>query len=71
MNDYALKLYSTMLAFSAAPIKRDEKGQGTLEYLGIVIVAAILVGAVVGALKDNKIGSTISGQIGKIIALAP
>lgn len=64
MLDQALKFYSSMLAYTAAP--RDEKGQGTLEYVGIVIIAAILVLAVVGAIKGAKIGDVITEQIGKI-----
>lgn len=69
MNDYALKLYSTMLAFTAAPIKKNEKGQGTLEYLGIVIIAALLVVAVVGAVKKVDVAKVVGDQIKKITDL--
>ncbi|MGH3459348.1 hypothetical protein [Aeromicrobium sp.] len=64
MFDRALKFYSSMLAATAAP--RNEKGQGTLEYVGIVIIAAILVLAVVGAIKGAKIDDVITKQIAKI-----
>ena len=67
MYDQALKLYSTMIALTAAP--KDEKGQGTLEYLGIVIIAALLVTAVVGAVKGVDVGKVVTDQIKKITDL--
>jgi hypothetical protein len=47
-------------------IENRELGQGTLEYLGIVIVAAILVVAVVGAFDKFKLGEEIGKQLDKI-----
>ena len=64
MYDKALALYSTMIVSMTAP--REEKGQGTLEYVGIVLVAAILVAAIVGAIRGADIGPTITGWIGNI-----
>lgn len=69
MSTFALKIYSTMMAFTAAPAEKDEKGQGTLEYLGIVIIAALLVTAVVGAVKGVDIASVVTAQIKKITDL--
>jgi hypothetical protein len=46
---------------------REERGQGTLEYVGIVVVAAILVGAVVDAINGGEITSAIKGKISEII----
>lgn len=66
MFTQALKFYSSMLAITAAP--REEKGQGTLEYVGIVIIAALLVTAVVTAIQGTDIGATITSQISKITA---
>ena len=65
MFDQALKFYSSMLALTAAP--RDEKGQGTLEYVGIVIIAALLVTAIVTAIRGTDIGGTITTKINEII----
>lgn len=67
MYDQALKLYSTMIALTVAP--KDEKGQGTLEYLGIVIIAALLVTAIVGAVKGVDIAKVVTDQIKKITDL--
>lgn len=66
MFDQALKFYSSMLAVTAAP--RDEKGQGTLEYVGIVIIAALLVTAIVTAIRGTDIGGTITTKINEIIS---
>lgn len=64
MFDKALALYATTLATLSTP--RSEKGQGTLEYVGIVLVAAILVAAIVGAIRGADIQGTITGWIGNI-----
>jgi hypothetical protein len=71
MNTFALKLYSTMMTITAPQPKKDEKGQGTLEYLGIVIIAALLVTAVVTAVQGVDIKTVVGNQIQKIIDLAP
>ncbi len=47
-------------------LENRELGQGTLEYLGIVIVAAILVVALVTAFNSFDLGSKISEQLDKI-----
>ncbi|WP_263118351.1 hypothetical protein [Cellulomonas sp. RIT-PI-Y] len=47
-------------------LENRELGQGTLEYLGIVIVAAILVVALVTAFNSFDLGSKISDQLDKI-----
>lgn len=66
MNDKMIALYSMLSA--RLTVARNERGQGTLEYVGIAIVAAILVGAVVAALGDGtKIKEAITTQIDKII----
>lgn len=67
MYDKMLSLYATVMAAHATP--RNEKGQGTLEYLGIVIIAALLVTAVVGAVKGVDVGKVVTDQIKKITDL--
>jgi len=47
-------------------LEQRELGQGTLEYLGIVIVAAILVVALVTAFNHFDLGAKISAQLDKI-----
>ena len=65
MYDKALALYSTMIATLHAP--REEKGQGTLEYVGIVVIAALLVGAIVSAINPGDITSKVQEKIQEIL----
>lgn len=43
-----------------------ERGQGTLEYLGIVIVAAILVGAVIMAINSFDLQDKVETELEKV-----
>ena len=61
MSDYLLGLYTRVLLAA-----RSDKGQGTLEYVGIVVIAAILVAAIVTAVKGADIGGFISQKISEI-----
>ena len=65
MYDSLIKMYAVL---TARLVAQDEKGQGTLEYVGIVVVAAILVGAVVDAINGGEITSAIKGKISEIIS---
>jgi hypothetical protein len=65
MNSKMIELYAVLSAHLTAA--RNEKGQGTLEYVGIVVVAAILVGAVVDAINGGEITAAIKGKITEII----
>lgn len=56
MSDKLIELHATVLA--RLTLGTEEKGQGTLEYVGIVIVAGILVGAVVDALAGGGVIKT-------------
>ena len=47
-------------------LENRESGQGTLEYLGIVIVAAILVVALVKAFTNFHLDTLIGAQLDKI-----
>ena len=64
LTEKALTFYSFMLAYGN---ERKEKGQGTLEYVGIVIIAAALVAALVGAVDATSIGSKVSEKIKAIL----
>jgi hypothetical protein len=45
---------------------REEAGQGTLEYVGMVIVAAILVMAVVEIASGGALSTAFQNQITKV-----
>jgi hypothetical protein len=65
MYESLIKMYAVLTA--RVTVAQNEKGQGTLEYVGIVVVAAILVGAVVDAINGGEITSAISNKISEII----
>ena len=46
-----------------------EAGQGTLEYVGMIIVAAIIVVVVIGAAKGIDFGGVFSKAVHKVIDL--
>jgi len=54
---------------SAAPARRDDEGQGTLEYIGIVVIAALLVGAIFTAVSGADIGSVIADKLSEITGI--
>ena len=58
-----------LLVHLADPARRDERGQGTLEYVGMVAVAALLVVAVITAMKGADLGGWVTTQIGKVKSL--
>ncbi len=47
---------------------RREAGQGTLEYVGMIAVAAIIIVAVVAVAKSADIGSMLTAAINKVKA---
>jgi hypothetical protein len=65
MYESLIKMYAVLTA--RVTVAQNEKGQGSLEYVGIVVVAAILVGAVVDAINGGEITSAIKGKISEII----
>lgn len=61
-----LALYSRAADFDT----RDDRGQGTLEYVGMVAVAALLVGVVVTAFGGgDAIGGVVEGAIEAITSI--
>lgn len=69
MSHRMIALYAGMLSRAQhAMHRRDQRGQGTLEYVGIVVVAALLVAAIVGAVKGADIGGFVAGKISEILS---
>ncbi len=46
--------------------RRSDRGQGTLEYVGMVAVAALVIVAVVTAIKGANLGEVVGGAITKV-----
>lgn len=63
MNKLLTSVLGTFLVLTnpAASAKRRERGQGTLEYVAMIAVAAIIIVAVAGFLKDQ--GPVIKGWV--------
>lgn len=63
------KVIGTWIAFQAHMlVRRNERGQGTLEYVGMVIVAAIVIGLVVTVAKGSNIATGFSSAVDKVLA---
>jgi hypothetical protein len=45
---------------------KGEAGQGTLEYVGMIIVAAIVVVLVIGVIKGADLNGALKSQIDKL-----
>lgn len=56
----------TKIRLAKALEGRQEAGQGTLEYVGIVIVAAILILAVIAAVTAFDLESKLATEFSKI-----
>lgn len=58
------------LACAIDRIRNSERGQGSAEYAGVIVVAVILVGLIAGAASGwaDKIGQGISSEIDKIFS---
>ena len=72
MNNLMTTLLGTFLVLTSpvAPAKRREAGQGALEYVGMIAVAAIIIVAVAVVAKaaGPQIGAFITAAIAKVQA---
>jgi hypothetical protein len=62
VTDKALELY-VKAADRLDRWARSEKAQGTVEYIGIVVVVALLLLAIAGAMSTTDIGTKIQTAI--------
>lgn len=66
MNQLLVTLYVWQLTAVDKLNKRREAGQGSLEYVAAIAIAAIIILAVVGAVKGAALGAWATGLINKI-----
>lgn len=66
--EQSLQHYSKFMAIMAT--RKKEDGQGTLEYVGMVFVAAALVLMVINGVKGGDITGSITAGIKKVISNA-
>ncbi len=64
MNTTSLEL--TVKAQNLLARLREQRGQTAAEYLGIVVVVAAIIAAIVGAGLDDKIAKALSSAIDSI-----
>lgn len=62
----ATRLFVSARARLQQLLDRREAGQGTLEYLGVVVIVAILVAAAVLAFTTFDLGGKLTTELGKI-----
>lgn len=66
MEKLMLSLYMVQLTVTGKLRSRRESGQGALEYVGMIAVAALIIALVVAAVSGPTLGDWISGVITKI-----
>ena len=66
MNQLLVTLYVWQLTAGDKLKQRREAGQGSLEYIAAIAVAAIIILAVVTAVNDADLGAWATGLINKI-----
>jgi hypothetical protein len=66
MNKLFITLYLLQFTLADKVKARREAGQGTLEYVGMIAVAAVIIVAVIGVLKGADLGTWVGGFITKV-----
>jgi hypothetical protein len=61
------KFLTLMLALQTRVAERDEKGQGTLEYVGMIVVAALLAAAVIAAANGVDLGGVFTDAVNSVV----
>lgn len=61
------KLAARYINTLATMADRKERGATALEYIGMIIVAAIVVGAVIGVIEGLGISSIVSDNVNTIL----
>ncbi len=72
--DSTLRIYVTLSALASerfARARRNERGQGTIEYVGMVIVAALIVLALLQTNMGGIIADKFSAKISEVLDFVP
>ncbi|WP_068403100.1 hypothetical protein [Kribbia dieselivorans] len=60
MSDFMLRRY--------IQVRNAEKGQGTLEYVGMIIVAALVAVAVITAAQGTDFGGKFTAKVNEVLS---
>lgn len=70
MADKAIMAQVALTGYVAGAFERmrnDERGQGSVEYVGIILVVVAIVAVIIAAAKGSTIGQTIMTKIEEAI----
>ncbi|MFF2188563.1 hypothetical protein [Streptomyces sp. NPDC058155] len=63
------RLYVGTWANTAAATmkRRSDKGQGAVEYVGVIVLVALIIAAIVGSEVDTAIADGLTNTVGEIL----
>ena len=67
----AVKAQNALTDVMTALAARRERGADALEYVGMVVLAALIVGAIVGVVNQETIGKAMEDAVTKIVGGTP
>lgn len=71
MHASAVKARNALTDAMSALAARRERGADALEYVGMVVLAALIVGAIVGVVNQETIGNAMRDAVGQILGNTP
>ncbi|WP_329147622.1 hypothetical protein OG275_24575 [Streptomyces niveus] len=67
MSKVALKAATHVKVSVKAMRRRSDKGQGTVEYVGVLVLVSLIIAAIVGSGVDESIAEGLSNTVGEIL----
>lgn len=67
----AVKARNALTDVMTALAARRERGADALEYVGMVVLAALIVGAIVGVVNQDTIGNAMKQAVTQILGGTP
>ena len=67
MSKVALKAATHVKVNVMAMRRRSDKGQGTVEYVGVLVLVSLIIAAIVGSGVDESIAEGLSNTVGEIL----
>ncbi|TDT31283.1 hypothetical protein [Naumannella halotolerans] len=66
MNSFLITIFATLQATLDNRLGKRDSGQGTLEYVGMIAVAAVVIVAVITVLQGAELGTWVQGFIDNV-----